>query len=503
VLFHATANYCWLILDKSVPYSDLGYHLNGALTILDRAGNNPLLMVWYGAHYIVNGFYPALFHTVMAASKAMFGRSIVSAAMANTPFIALLLVSVYFAGKKIAGKTAGMLAAFLVMFYPHVHALSRLPLPDFALTAMVAVSFCLLLYTEGFTRTVPSLLFGLSLGLGMFTKMTFAAFLSGPLAFTVGVILFEGRLRNKRVIFNTISAIALGAGISALWYIPHVGSYWPNYERSIFEDGKMFGCPPVFSVDSLLYYARMLAIEQLQPFFLGLFCLGSVAWLVRVGERKYKALLAFSIAVTYTIFFLIFTKESKSPLPYLVYFSLISSIGIVGLMRRPLRHRMISLICLVGLVGYATEVFGIQFAWLQSPVALLFNLRCGSPFYSSMQPVTESISFEPVIHMVQQLAGKRGDIRIELYGFDDNRYFNEAAWKHACHLKNLRWQVFEMPPRRFWLTPDIILTTVPPESKLLSSIAGKYHVERKFKLPNGKDGYAFVLNDITAPPQQR
>lgn len=115
----------------------------------------------------------------------LFGVSTDVALMANTGLLAVLIFSVYGIGKRMYGHEEGTLAAFLVSIYPIIFSLSRAAYPDFALTALVALSVYLLLRADNFHNRRGSLLLGLGLGLGLLTKWQFVAFMGAPLAYVI------------------------------------------------------------------------------------------------------------------------------------------------------------------------------------------------------------------------------------------------------------------------------------------------------------------------------
>ncbi|MFQ5886308.1 MAG: glycosyltransferase family 39 protein, partial [Anaerolineae bacterium] len=122
------------------------------------------------------------------------------ALMGNMLYLFVLLFSVYGIGRKMYGRGVGLLAAFAVSTYPILFNLSRTAYPDFALTAMVALSISLLTRADGFRNRTYSLLWGLSLGLGLLTKWPFLAFVGGPAIylFLRSGVLLEMRPNLKR-----------------------------------------------------------------------------------------------------------------------------------------------------------------------------------------------------------------------------------------------------------------------------------------------------------------
>ncbi len=129
----------------------------------------------------------------------IFGVSTDVALMANAAFMVVLLFSVYGIGKRMYGRGVGILAAFLVSFYPLIFSLSRSAYPDFALTAIVALNVYLLLLVDNFHSRRGSLLLGLGLGLGLLTKWQCVAFIGAPVAY---VIVASGSIPDLRKTFQ-------------------------------------------------------------------------------------------------------------------------------------------------------------------------------------------------------------------------------------------------------------------------------------------------------------
>ncbi len=184
-------------------------------------------------------YYPPLVHLTVAGFYQMFGVSMDVAAMANSLYLALLLLAVYGIGERLAGPSrpggpgpwVGLLSAFIVSLLPMIFAMSRYLYLDFALTAMVAVNVCLLLRSDRFERRGYALLYGLSLGLGLLVKWTFVVFAGGPLLLVLLrrdtlVAAWQAARRAltlrgggwKRLAY----AALLGLIVTGLWFVPNV-----------------------------------------------------------------------------------------------------------------------------------------------------------------------------------------------------------------------------------------------------------------------------------------
>ncbi len=127
--------------------------------------------------------YPPLVPWV--SSLLMGAEAPLGAAIASLwPFLVLLLASLFVGIRRSMGATAALAAMALgpVMVWSlHIRGKYYTEVP---LAALCVASVVALAASEGMRRRVPSLLFGLSMGLGLLTKWSFAFFL-GPLAAVV------------------------------------------------------------------------------------------------------------------------------------------------------------------------------------------------------------------------------------------------------------------------------------------------------------------------------
>jgi len=179
----------------------------------------------------------------------LFGESDDVAVMANSVFLAILLLSAYGIGKEVHSKKVGLLSAFLVSTTPLLFNLSRVPYPDYPLAAMVAVAINWLVRVDGFRHRGYSLLLGVTLGLGMLTKQPFIVFVGAPLAYVVaksGAIrdikngLQKRRDSRWRLAYlrdSPLVHILVSSIIALLWYIPN-----RDYVGIFYLGNKLFFC---------------------------------------------------------------------------------------------------------------------------------------------------------------------------------------------------------------------------------------------------------------------
>lgn len=387
-LFHAFNNLLWLRMDFTPLHDHLGYHLSAALSIADSSGNIVGLLI-NGLTYHVINFYPALFHTVMAVSAFIAGRSTVVLIMGNMPFLLLLLVSLYGIGRKMRNPGIGLLAGFILTMYPAIFDLSRFSLPDFALTAMLAAGVCLLMYSEGFSNRRYSLLFGVCLGLGMLTKQIFILFILPPLITVILNEIIEKRGIEEQVIKNIMTAFFIGLVISIYWYIPPLKQLLQQYVQAGFHEKGTICSPDIFGADSLMFYIRKLYQCQMLMYLFIIFLVGARYWLVTKEHGREKILFFASIIGTYLLFLFIYTKEPKTTLPWLIYFALITAAGLLSLRKAWVRTVAICLLVCFSVIQYMEISFSCQF---QKPIVDFLHQQYRYPGFSLFRAMG---SFKP------------------------------------------------------------------------------------------------------------
>lgn len=224
ISFQLAVNWAWLSTNVVIIGWDRPRHLIESLVyndILEQVNLNSLFEAL--TH---SGYYPPLFHWSMLAFYKIFGVSMDVAAMANMLFLVILLVSAYGVGRELGGKGVGLLTAFITSTLPMVFAMSRYTYIEFSLTAMVALSIWLLLLSREFTHRGYSLLFGLSLGLGLLSKWTFSLFVFPALIVVILRTVLRTGSRDSLRSFSRDKrwgafSVGLGLILTLVWYLPN------------------------------------------------------------------------------------------------------------------------------------------------------------------------------------------------------------------------------------------------------------------------------------------
>jgi 4-amino-4-deoxy-L-arabinose transferase-like glycosyltransferase len=226
ILFHLVNNSLWLARNEVVYGFDRMTHQLISLEYDDilSEGLGPRTLF---AALTRSGYYPPLVHLTAVGFYRLLGVSMDAAALSNSVYLVLFLLAVYGLGERFGGPWVGLNSAAIASTFPIIFSMSRYLYVDFALTSLVAVNVCLLVRANRFRHRAYTLLYGLSLGLGMLTKWTFAAFAAPPL---LVVLASSGALPAAwRALLppawdgrRLLVANLLGLGLTAGWFLPNL-----------------------------------------------------------------------------------------------------------------------------------------------------------------------------------------------------------------------------------------------------------------------------------------
>lgn len=277
------------------------------------------------------------------------------------PFFWLLLFSTYAIGARLKDRPTGLVAATLLACFPQVLGYSRIYWMDLPLAAMTALSILALLASRGFTRRWSSVLFGVTVGLGLMTKYTFPVFILGPL---VGALLScrrqavsAGEARRRRLVHaleNLSLALLAATAVCGAWYANTFSGAWNNF---VFNQGLGVLRPRQWwTLSNLVLYLKHLS-TQLGP--LNLTALIVTLPLLRHAPRATVRLLLGWFIVPYLFFtYLVLGMEwSRFTLPYLPALALAIAVGVMQFRFQPLARGAAAAACCLAVLGAARLSF--------------------------------------------------------------------------------------------------------------------------------------------------
>ncbi len=390
ILIHIITNY--FILEKlPMPVcQDEAVHLMSSLnfySIFTKATSlKDYIQLLYATKVPHQTVYPPLFQFSAAILNILFGTSRLVSVMTSIFYFLLMMVSVYLIGKKIDKEETGLFAAFILSMFPMIFGMSRIFLLEFCLTAVVCFSVYCLLCTESFTSRKYSLIFGLSLGLGMLVKFTFPIFIIGPLFYTLfKTFKSESLIKQKIKLKNIFLALIVGFSISYPWYAV-------NWSANIIKDISRFQVLsyittrpseiqlPWYTPDGLLFYFESVFFYQISPFFLFLLIF-SIPPFIK-SRTKHKPVFIIWLSFSFIAFTIIGNKASHYILPILPAIALILSIGVSAIPFIKLRYTLTTFAIIIGVIQF----FGVTYFGYSKIEQIIDDIFIGSRImkYSSL-----------------------------------------------------------------------------------------------------------------------
>lgn len=327
ILFVILANLFWAgPLGGSPQHWDSAIHLTESLAA-NRLGDEPDGLTLKGILNI-SWFYPPLVSYVAVPFYRILGESTFAAFQVMTFFFVILIVTVYGIGLKLFDRATAILAALTLAASPIVIEYSRMFMLDLPLASMVALSVWCLLRTEDFDRLTRSLIAGVSLGLGMLTKWTFAFYLLGPLLI-IGVRSMRVIHYRSRRVLIILGSLLVATCVAIPWYALHIVQILAS------RGGNFQGSEYTFSQSAFLY---LLEIPGETSWVLAVLLVAGLGAFL-IGTHGRRMFLALWFATSYFLISLAAVKAPRYAIPLLIPLALGASAGIVRLLRRLLSHR--------------------------------------------------------------------------------------------------------------------------------------------------------------------
>jgi len=349
VLFHGIVNWTMLKQDN-VPfcYDESGIYEMSRIYYRHLVENftwNPRVLFHH--YWDTTHFYPPFYMLSHLPLFLLFGKSQDVSAMTNVVFLAILIFSVYGIGRKIKDEQAGFFAAVLVSTFPAIFGFSRIDFAVIALTSLVAFGIYLLLKTDNFTNRRYVILFGIAMGLGLLTKLTYPMYIVGPLFVYIAVNI---KKMTRRHFGNLFLSLGIGLFIAFTWFAPNLitGSFFAEARRLMGFIWKRRYVRQIGQID-WSFYLRAFQI-QLYRFFTWLSATSILIFIFLKIKKEFKYLLL-SWLIIPLLFLLIYKwKEVRYTIPVLPVLALVISSAFYSIRPRRLRNLLYVCIIIFGLL---------------------------------------------------------------------------------------------------------------------------------------------------------
>jgi len=314
-------NLLWILTDQAPPLWDMAGH-----SFRSAHFYRLLIRPAWGELFFYPSIYPPLVYSLTGVGYLFLGFIDDLPQYSLQIFSLVLILATFGIARRLIGKNiAGIVAAVLVCLYSLLAHFMRIYDLDMPLTAMTALTIYLLIRTEGFHRRGWTTLLGLSLGLGLLTKWTFAIFALPSVVLVIFLVLINPFIvRKGRNLWNlAFLALPLLLIVITPWYAAHSELILKTAEATA---GNGFSVPFAdrWSWENLVYYVSQINYGLGLPLLL-LSLVGLVA-LVRYTRRIESWILLTWLVVPYLIMTLAFvSKESRYILPLFPALAVIAS----------------------------------------------------------------------------------------------------------------------------------------------------------------------------------
>lgn len=223
----------WVVADRRPPGWDQAEHLSFAMNYWWTLTHSHWLTPEGWRHlWMLSSKYPPVMYLAAAGVHTVFGPGPDIAVITNGVFALVLLIATYGLGRHLFSPQVGLLAAGLTLIMPRLLHIGLDFQLDYAVTAMVMVSFwCLTVWRDapkGWRAWGWILGFGLSYGLALMTKQSALLFLFVPLAWVSLSALWQRRwLRILQLLAGgmvTLAVMAPWLSVNWLFQLSIVGN---------------------------------------------------------------------------------------------------------------------------------------------------------------------------------------------------------------------------------------------------------------------------------------
>lgn len=303
---HIVWAFSWTTSDKTPPHWDPAVHLGTALDYKEAFAQGRWLDMLLTQPRPGHPQYPPSYHYSLIPLLSL-EHPHTAAAWLNLIYLALLVGACGRMAFRLGGAFPAAAAMIVLALSPRMIHVFREPFPDLALTAWVALAYCLILESELFRKRPASLAAGFCAGLALLSKWgaviyLFPALLTG--------------LSDKTARKNTAAAVVWALTLCAPWYLVNALPMIPRIWASV-TLGHHQGNPLTWTWTNWVYYPRYLV--ECYSWGLALMLAGAVLALKKrtnaPGARSERWLLASWMGFSTLFCTLVPSKDPRYILP--------------------------------------------------------------------------------------------------------------------------------------------------------------------------------------------
>ncbi len=372
----------WSLIDHSPPRWD------ESLYLLESTMHHQALLSQGIIGYITSLFNAdrgrvPLLTMLVQPSFLLFGPKLAVAVMSMGFFWFLLAWSFYTIGtilNKKNGEGASVLAFFLFGVYPQTTVLTNYFFVEFLLVSLVTTTYALGLKYLVSRRNYYLWLLGISISLGMLTKVTFPIFLI-PITVLTWKILSEQHNKKSKIKFIVVIGVCI-ITLAAPYYIYNFESLVAMTKHlSSSKITELYGFFPVWSFQGAIEYFHAIFYQPIPAFMLSGLCLLIIQQIIPKTKMISNGILLVAL-ISFIVPFLCVAfgtvKDSRYSYPVLPIIFILGSLGITGCFRNIFSTIPIIIYCLffikISFINTFLKAQGLSFKLLENT-----SSECSAP----------------------------------------------------------------------------------------------------------------------------
>ncbi|BAQ66551.1 glycosyltransferase family 39 protein [Geminocystis sp. NIES-3709] len=249
----------WFSLDNTIPAWDPAEYLNGVM-LYKEAFKTPHFFdgSWWRQLWLLSNKVPPLMYIITSPFFLTLEPSVDHGNLVLSLFSLILLISIFFLGVLFFNSKIALFACLLVQLIPALYRYRLEFLLDYPLTVIVTFSFTCLTYWY-FTKPQSSwwfaILSGISFGLGVMLKQTFAFFLFLPVIFAfISLFIYKKWYKLTQLIASFVVSIF----IFFPWYRTNWLLIFTSGKRATIDSAILEGDPPLNTLKAWTFYGEVL-----------------------------------------------------------------------------------------------------------------------------------------------------------------------------------------------------------------------------------------------------
>jgi len=369
VSFVLITSWIWLTIDTTPPWYDQADYLHTSLHYAQQL-KDLNLPEFLKSVITFNRIRPPVLMLIVTPVFFQPYRNEDLAVMTNVLYLVLAFIVVYKICKSYLNSKASLLCCFVLFMYPLIFGLSRQLLPEICLLCIVSLSMLLLLKCDYFRNIKYSLLLGVSIGIGMLTKMTYAAFLIGPFIY----VMYKSLTLSRKARLNLLYCLIIAIGLSAIWHGPNLKQHFSLIFSMSYGKGASWASRgTLFSADALLYYPREIMYYGISFLFSLIFLFSSTRFFIKNKDKDMKFIFLLWILTPVILFSIFLGKDVRFIIPIFVPIAIITGQGIYEIKNKIMKYALITMLVVTGFFQFMCYSFRIPMLSQLAHKSLIWN----------------------------------------------------------------------------------------------------------------------------------